>query len=157
MIDPTPSGRNPITGAMPTTGPSPVVEPQTRLQKLAYRMRHVYHTRMRTTTLVLCGVWLGLLAFYGFSSGHYDPPVETTNRVTQTPEPQAPATTQAPLSTTTESTPTTTGETATSTESTPTDEPATPRQSAPAQTHLSTVPSADNGGELTTPETSTGR
>ncbi|WP_341257055.1 MULTISPECIES: hypothetical protein [Gordonia] len=147
MIDPTPSGRNPVP-----------VEPQTRLEKLAHRMRHVYHTRLRTTTLVLCAVWLGLLAFYGFSSGHYNPPEDKTAPVTQTRQTPVPETTQTEAPTSTEeSTPTTTEDTTEPTDTSTTDEPANPRRSAPAETRLSTTPTADRDTDTTTPETSTGR
>ena len=147
MIDPTPSGRNPLP-----------VEPQTRLQQLAYRMRHVYHTRVRTTTLVLCVVWLGLLAFYGFSSGHYFPPEDKTAPITQTEQTQTPEPTRTEVPTSTEeSTPTTTEDSMEPTDTSTTDEPANPRRSAPAETRLSTTPTTDRDTDTATPETSTGR
>lgn len=84
----------------PTTGPQPSIpQPGERsaLKKLAHRMRHVYKTRVRTTTVVLVIAFIALSVFYGFSSSHYNPetPTQTVRSTQQTVEP----TTQEPIPT----------------------------------------------------------
>ncbi|MGO3328408.1 hypothetical protein [Gordonia sp. (in: high G+C Gram-positive bacteria)] len=63
------------------------------------RLKHIYHTRVRTTTAVLVVAWLLLLGVYNFTSQHYPPkesarPQTTTQQPVSTPEP-APETTES--------------------------------------------------------------
>ncbi|EGD55282.1 hypothetical protein [Gordonia neofelifaecis] len=93
-----------------------VDQEQSAFSKLMHRMRHIYRTRVRTTTVVLVVVWFALLAFYGFSSQHYDPkpqPGENISKVQSTTDSTTvrPTTTSSEPSTSVEeSTPTTTEE-----------------------------------------------
>lgn len=106
-----------MTGENATTGAGvqendPLDTPESKLSRLMSRMQHVYRTRVRTTTVVLVIVWLALLAFYGFSSQHYEPTRNSPGQVTQTPQVQptrttvpqttTPTTTSAPESSTTD-------------------------------------------------------
>ncbi|WP_026918433.1 hypothetical protein [Gordonia shandongensis] len=71
---------------MPTDHRDPTSE-TSRLRALAHRMRHIYHTRVRTTTVVLVILWAAALTFYAFSSEHYAEP-EPPPRVQQPVAPQ---------------------------------------------------------------------
>ncbi|MBM7366254.1 hypothetical protein [Gordonia hydrophobica] len=87
------------------------VPERSALLTLAHRMRHIYKTRVRTTTVVLIVAFLGLWVLYSFTSQHYSPDENTT--VTKVQQTRQPSTTyQEP---TTEE-PQTTDETPTSTD-----------------------------------------
>lgn len=101
--------------------------------------------RFRTTTVVLILVWLGLLAFYGFTSAHYNPaevprePVFTQQSVTPpaTSQDTAPRSTGS-IDTTQPPEPTTDA----STEPSPRTSTGVPgRDTAPAETTVSVPPS----------------
>lgn len=105
--------------------------PESRWDRIERRMRHIYRTRVRTTTVVLVIVWLALLAFYGFSTQHYHPERDQQVRPVQTQ--------QEPSSTV----PTTTVETSTSVAPSSTEEPTSTsgtgsRESAGPTDHPST-------------------
>ncbi|MCF8601898.1 hypothetical protein L5I01_00840 [Gordonia sp. HY442] len=123
------------------------------------RLKHIYHTRVRTTTVVLVVVWFVLLGAYNFTSQHYPPkesarPTTTTEQPVKTREP-APETTES-----TSETPSTTVESTTESTAEPTEttdqEPQQgegqqstriqPRRSAPLQTQLTEQgePSSDS-------------
>lgn len=76
--------------------------------KLAYRMRHIYKTRLRTTTVVLVLAFLGLWVFYSFSSQHYYPdqnrPVRQVEQTRQPSPTHSETTTSTPESETSEET-----------------------------------------------------
>ncbi|WP_375003819.1 hypothetical protein ACE11G_04540 [Gordonia sp. PS3] len=96
------------TAAHTTVAEAAAAPEPSAIVKLARRMRHVYHTRIRTTTVVLILVWFALLGFYGFSSEHYatEPRVPQGTQVQQPVEPttsQPSYTSQTPTSSTVES------------------------------------------------------
>ncbi|ALG85524.1 hypothetical protein [Gordonia phthalatica] len=87
----------------------------TALRQLARRMRHVYKTRVRTTTVVLVVAFIALSVFYAFSSQHYYPetvkqPVRNVQQSQTTTDEPTPTVSETPTSTpeTTSSTPTAT-------------------------------------------------
>jgi len=58
-------------------GPEP-----SAFKKLARRTKHIYKTRVRTTTAVLCIAFILLSIFYSFSSQHYHPEDQVPRRST---------------------------------------------------------------------------
>lgn len=79
-------------------------------EKLAHRMRHIYKTRVRTTTVVLCVAFILLSMFYSFSQQHYRPEDQVPQRSTVQRQVEPTTSEVAPPSTsersTVESTPT---------------------------------------------------
>ncbi|WOC13205.1 hypothetical protein [Gordonia sp. MP11Mi] len=139
-------------------------EHQTRLE----RLKHVYRTRVRTTTVVLIVLWFALLALYGFTSQHYPPkeaarPTQTTEQPvdTQAPVTEPTETTSQPSSTTvestTESTPEPTDDTDQTTGRTPSSSQLAPRHTAPLQTQLMPAPDSPDESADTTPDSGNGR
>ncbi|MCF8609978.1 hypothetical protein L5G28_07355 [Gordonia sp. HY285] len=137
---------------------------QTRVE----RLKHVYHTRVRTTTVVLIVLWFALLALYGFTSHHYPPkdavkPTRTTEQPvdTQAPVTEPSETTSRTPSTsvesTTESTPEPTDGTEQTTGQTQSTTPLPPRRTAPLPTQLMPELDAPDESTDTTPGSGDGR
>lgn len=108
------------------------------LRRLARHTRHVYRTRVRTTTVVLVLVFIALTVFYAFSSQHYYPDVhkQPAQQVQQTRQPTTdetiPTTSESPSTSAEPTTTTPTGtESSPSGKTTPTETPLFPNPFQP--------------------------